>query len=80
MGTGSEVEAGGLGWDVPDWGVCGGGGAALLLLLTEVLHGACSKAKVHGYGSTSVEVGPGLQVRYVSPSTFVPGILTGQVL
>lgn len=21
MGTGSEVEAGGLGWDVPGWGV-----------------------------------------------------------
>lgn len=79
MGTGSEVEAGGLGWDVPGWGVCGGGGA-LLLLLTEVLHGACSRAKVHGYGSTSVEVGPGLQERYVSWSTFVPGILTGQVL
>lgn len=70
MGTGSEVELG-----------CGGGGGALLLLLTEeVLQAACSRAKVHGYGSTSVEVGPGLQVRYVFPSTFVPGILTGQVL
>lgn len=55
MGTGSEVEAGVLdGMSRPGVWWC-----FLLLLLTEVLHGACSRAEVHRYGCTSVEVARG---------------------
>lgn len=79
MGTGSEVEAGGLRWDVPA-GVGVGEWCALSPAADRSTTRSLQKGRgtrVRGYTPGD---GPGLHVRYVPKSTSVPGIRAGQVL